>query len=87
MCIERKDLPGTIIEDRVRSAWLEVKLYWAPREAPIKEIKEQTFRPTSADGLKGVSYKAKAKETWDAWPAIYSLVMRRCSVELERLHT
>ena len=86
MCVEpeRKDLPGSSIQARVQKAWSEVRAYWAPHEAPIKEIKEQSLRPSTSHGLKGVSYKAKAKETWDAWPAIYAMVMRWNAVKLEQ---
>ena len=77
MCIERKDLPGKTIDARVEKAWEVVTQHYLPHLPPIKRFTVQTFRPSKSDGLKGISFNAKGKETWDLWPGIYHLVQTK----------
>ena len=84
MCIARKDLQRPNIDARVARAWAEVKAHYHPLAPPIKDLEVSRFRPGDSDGLSGISFKAKAKETWDIWPGILSVVRRRCSKDTEK---
>ena len=53
-------------------------------EAGYNVLELQTFRPSTSEGLSGVTLKARAKQTWDLWPAIYAVVQRRNTVNVEK---
>ena len=84
MCITRRDLPGRRIEDRVESAWDFLQNYFRPERPPLTDLKTNRFRPSTSDGLSGISFKAKAKVTWDTWPGIHALVRASCTNGIER---
>jgi hypothetical protein len=77
MCVVRKDLPGRTNETRVEAAWAMIKKHFKPHAPPITKLTLTTFRASSADGVASVALKAKAKQTWDLWPAVYSLACDR----------
>ena len=56
----------------------------SPNAPPIKELTAKTFRAQQGHGLTSVALKAKAKQTWDLWPAVYHLVQTRSSSVIER---
>ena len=80
----RNDLPGRTIAARLQHAWTIIQGYYSPHAAPIKDLEVSRFRPSTSDGLRGISFKAKAKETWDIWPGVLCLVRSHCKNSNEK---
>ena len=84
MTIARKDFPGRTIDDRVAAAWEGIREFYKPKSPPTKELTVNTFRPTGGDGLATASFRAKAKQTWDTWPAVQHLVEQYSTNDTEK---
>ena len=64
MCVEREDLPGTRIADRLDQAWSGIKEHFCPKAPPIKDLLESRFRPASSDGVPRLSWLSFCPSPW-----------------------